>query len=74
MKNSTYKFLASLLAGLILTALAYGQAQDPPAFGDNVTDLVPLDGGLSILLAAGVTYGLKKMHDSKTRNQEGGKD
>ena len=73
MKKSTYKYLASLLVGLILTALAHAQAQDPPAFGDNVTDLVPLDGGLSILLAAGVTYGLKKMHDSKSRDQEGGK-
>jgi hypothetical protein len=73
MQKSTYKYLASLLAGLILTVLAHAQAQDPPAFGDNVTDLVPLDGGLSILLAAGVTYGLKKIHDSKTRDQEGGK-
>ena len=63
MKKSTYKYLASLLAGLILTALAHAQAQDPPAFGDNVTDLVPLDGGLSLLLAAGVTLGLKKAHD-----------
>ena len=52
-----------MLAGLIITGVAYAQAQDPPAFGDNVTDLVPLDGGLSLLLAAGVTLGLKKAHD-----------
>ena len=63
MKKSTFKFLASMLAGLMFTALAHGQPQDPPAFGDNVTDLVPLDGGLSLLLAAGVTLGLKKAHD-----------
>ena len=63
MQKSTYKYLASLLAGLILTALVHAQAQDPPAFGDNVTDLVPLDGGLSLLLAAGVTLGLKKAYD-----------
>ena len=50
-----------MLAGLIITGVAY--AQDPPGFGDNVTDLVPLDGGLSLLLAAGVTLGLKKAHD-----------
>ena len=62
-----------MLGSLMITAVAFSQAQDPPGFGDNVTDLVPLDGGLSILLAAGVTYGLKKMHDSKTRDQEGGK-
>ena len=63
MKNSTYKLLCSMLAGLIINAVAYAQAQDPPGFGDNVTDLVPLDGGLSLLLAAGVTLGLKKAHD-----------
>ena len=73
MKKSTYKYLASLLGSLIITVVAYAQDPTPPVFEDDVKDLVPLDGGLSILLAAGVTYGLKKMHDSKTRNQEGGK-
>ena len=63
MKKSTYKYLASLLVGLILTALAHAQGDPPPGFGDDVKDLVPLDGGLSLLLAAGVTLGLKKAHD-----------
>ena len=68
MQKSTYKYLASLLAGLILTVLAHAQAQDPPAFGDNVTDLVPLDGGLSILLGAGIALGAKKAYQySKER-------
>jgi hypothetical protein len=68
MQKSTYKYLGSLLAGLILTALAHAQAQDPPAFGDNVTDLVPLDGGLSILLGAGIALGAKKAYQySKER-------
>ncbi len=71
MKKSTYKYLASLLAGLMSTAVTFAQ-DPPPVFPDTVTDLVPLDGGLSILLASGVTYGLKKMHDSKKRDQEGG--
>jgi hypothetical protein len=75
MNNSTCKFLVTMLAGLIITAIAYSQ---PPTGDDDdvadVAEMVPLDGGLSILLAAGVTYGLKKMHDSKKREQEGGKD
>ena len=73
MKKSTYKYLASLMAGLIIAVVAHAQEQDPPAFGDDVTDLVPLDGGLSILLAAGISYGMKKLHDSKKSDQEGGK-
>ncbi len=35
---------------------------DPPAFNDDVADLVPIDGGLSLLLAAGVAFGAKKAH------------
>jgi hypothetical protein len=33
---------------------------DPPAFQDDVADLVPIDGGLTLLLAAGVAFGAKK--------------
>jgi hypothetical protein len=68
MKKSTYKFIASMLGGLMITAVAFSQAQDPPGFGDNVTDLVPLDGGLSILVAAGIALGSKKAYQySKER-------
>jgi hypothetical protein len=35
---------------------------DPPAFNDDVADLVPIDGGLTLLLAAGVAFGAKKAH------------
>ena len=74
MKKSTFKFLASMLGGLMITAVAFSQAQDPPAFEDNVTDLVPLDGGLTILLAAGViTYGLKKIYDTPKDGNKGGR-
>lgn len=58
-----------MLTGLITTVLAY--AQDPPAFDNNVidqADLVPLDGGLSILLGAGIALGAKKAYQySKER-------
>ena len=33
---------------------------DPPAFNQDVADLVPIDGGLTLLLAAGVAFGAKK--------------
>ena len=73
MKSKKYKYYLSVLTVFMINALAYGQAQDPPAFGDNVTDLVPLDGGLSILLAAGVvTYGLKKIYDTPKDDNKGG--
>jgi hypothetical protein len=35
-----------------------------PVFDDDVND-VPIDGGLSLLVAAGVGYGAKKIQQSK---------
>jgi hypothetical protein len=35
-----------------------------PGFGDDVTD-VPIDGGLSLLVAAGVGYGAKQLRKKK---------
>ena len=31
---------------------------------------VPIDGGASILVAAGVAYGLKKIHDKRKQNKQ----
>jgi hypothetical protein len=67
MKSSTYKFLLTILGTLILTVAAYAQT----SFDDDVDDLidlVPLDGGLSILLGAGIALGAKKAYQySKER-------
>jgi hypothetical protein len=46
----------------VLPALVHAQ----PGFGDDVSD-VPLDGGLSLLVAAGVGYGAKKIRDKRKR-------
>ncbi|MEP4531839.1 MAG: hypothetical protein ABJ004_02055 [Cyclobacteriaceae bacterium] len=55
MKNTIIKSLAILPVLMIaLPAMAQGA---PPA--------TPIDGGLSLLLAAGGVYGLKKLRDSK---------
>ena len=58
--------LIVILVALLTPVLVI--AQDPgglPAVND-----VPLDGGLSILLAAGVGYGIKKVRDGrKEKNQ-----
>ena len=68
MNNSKCKFLVTMLVGLIITAIAYSQ---PPTGDDDVADvveLVPLDGGLSILLGAGIALGAKKAYQySKER-------
>ena len=58
-KISTIQILA-LLAVLFLPTLLHAQ----PGFGDDVDD-VPIDGGLSLLVAAGVGYGAKKLKEKR---------
>lgn len=51
-----------LIAIVLLPSLLFAQ----PAFGDDVND-VPVDGGLSLLIAAGAGYGLNKMKVKKNK-------
>lgn len=39
-----------------------GTLADPPGFGTNTQDGVPIDGGLSLLMAAGALFGAKKVY------------
>jgi hypothetical protein len=48
---------------LLLPALVHAQ----PVFDDDVND-VPVDGGLSLLVAAGVGYGAKKIRAKRNSN------
>jgi hypothetical protein len=48
------------IAALIIPSLTHAQ----PVFDDDVND-VPVDGGLSLLVAAGVGYGAKKLKNRK---------
>ncbi len=56
------KTIATLcfIAALIIPSLTHAQ----PVFDDDVND-VPVDGGLSLLVAAGVGYGAKKLKNRK---------
>ena len=75
-------FLLACLQPMVLLAQQKG-GEDPslpfqpvnpsvpnePSFGGD-PDNVPIDGGVGILLAAGVTYGLKKIYDNKRKNKK----
>jgi hypothetical protein len=52
-----------LLLVLIIPSLLMAQGGPP----DPVDPLVPIDGGLSLLVAAAVGYGSKKMYDSRKK-------
>ena len=41
---------------------------EPDCAGDDPDTTVPIDGGASILVAAGVAYGIKKIRDKRKQN------
>lgn len=44
---------------------------EPPGFGGGVTDVgVPVDGGLSLLLVAGVGLGASRMHNKRKKKEQ----
>lgn len=65
MKLKTAQILSSVILLyilFILPTLLHAQ----PGFGDDVED-VPVDGGLSLLVAAGVGYGAKKLREMRKK-------
>ncbi len=50
---------------MMLPVLVHAQ----PGFGDDVDD-VPVDGGISLLVAAGVGYGAKKLRDKRKTSKK----
>jgi hypothetical protein len=42
-------------------------ADDPPGFGGGSPDPIPVDGGASLLVAAGIGYGVKRLRANKAK-------
>ena len=61
MKKPVFISIILLVATIIPSLL---MAQGPPDPSDT---FVPLDGGLSLLVAAAVGYGSKKMYDARKK-------
>jgi hypothetical protein len=61
----------TFLSVLFLLGVALvGVCDDPPIFNTNDPTPVPVDGGVSLLLAAGAAYGIKKVRDSRKAKTE----
>ena len=78
MKKHTRFLIVTLLiiAGISITSLSFAQPPSPPASGSNggtntpMGGTAPIDGGLAILLAAGLGYGAKKIYSTKFFRKE----
>lgn len=55
----------------LLPVITHAQVEAPPDGGGDPGDLnAPIDGGLSLLLAAGTAYGVKKCRNIKKENKK----
>lgn len=52
-----------LLSFITLAGVAYPQPPDPP--DEDGPFAIPVDGGASLLAAAGIAYGIKRFRDNK---------
>lgn len=66
MKKSIQITLLTLTLLLVVTGISYAQ---PPGF-PSAPDAAPIDGGLSLLAAAGGAYALKKLKGKKSTEEE----
>ncbi|UAY50708.1 PID-CTERM protein-sorting domain-containing protein [Ferruginibacter albus] len=69
-RNSKFILLAIAMFVFFNMMPAKGHAQDAVGDLDPQGDVdAPIDGGISILLAAGISYGLAKRKADKTENE-----
>jgi hypothetical protein len=59
------KYILSTALVIALT-LSSGYIMAQPGFDDDVDD-VPVDGGITLLMAAGIGYGIKRINNKRNK-------
>ena len=71
LKNLVLMKKAFLSVFFLLGIAMVGLSDDPPPFNPGDPSPIPVDGGISILLATGAAYGVKKVRDARKSKAEG---
>ena len=66
-KNKTTSMMKLILMLTAFCLPMFAMAQDP---GGGPDATAPIDGGLSLLIAAGAAYGVKKYRNGKKKGEE----
>jgi len=66
MKSKPVIYTALLIAMICIMPKAKAQG---PGFGGDTQD-TPIDGGVSLLIAAGASYGIKKIYNKRKQKEE----
>ncbi len=67
MMYKKYLVFLLIMVGSLLASQGYAQIPDPGC--DPLDPACPIDGGLTLLIAAGVAIGAKKAHQAKKSKQ-----
>ncbi|MFN4246733.1 MAG: PID-CTERM protein-sorting domain-containing protein [Flavipsychrobacter sp.] len=59
------KHLRIITAYIFFMMMSITASAQGPGFDDDVVDEVPIDGGVSALVVAGIAYGVKKLKEQK---------
>jgi hypothetical protein len=72
MKRKQLFFSMLIICCTCLPIISFSQITNdpPPPPPDPIDTSVPFDGGLSILIATGVLYGIKKVKEQKKKERE----
>jgi len=66
----TTKKIKAVLLMLFVIAFPLMVLADPPGIGDDDVDDVPVDGGISLLAAAGIGYTIRKLRQNKPLQED----
>lgn len=62
------KYILRLSLALTLALITSVAVNAQPGFDDDVED-TPIDGGVSLLVGAGIAYGVKRIYDHKKESK-----
>ncbi len=66
MKKQLLQSVVLLCSMLLTTTIIFAGRHTPPGGGGGA----PIDGGLSLLIGAGASYGIKKLYKNKAKKDE----
>lgn len=66
-----FKHIIYTVFFLFLSAVSISAPPPPPGTGPSCwpPPCIPIDGGITMLMAAGAAYGVKKIYDSKKKRE-----
>jgi hypothetical protein len=67
--HTPIRFVLLIICMVLFSSVAWSQDADPTLPDDPDPVNAPIDGGVSLLVAAGIAYGAKKAHAARKKDK-----